>query len=138
MLDEVNCKKFLQLKQLMLPEVEMVQFLYTNQLQHNTTYNYDTEYRPKLYKRLREFVWEDPLHESVRREPVIYDRDIAIIHMPAHSAARRATAGSITPALQRTVPLSETVSVDILLVIITIPRYPPSRKRTFDVFPTTV
>lgn len=81
-LDEVNCKKFLQLKQLMLPEVEMVQFLYTNQLQHNTTYNYDTEYRPKLYKRLREFVWEDPLHESVRREPVIYDSDIAIIHMP--------------------------------------------------------
>jgi len=81
-LDEANCKKFLQLKQLLLPEIEMVQFLYTNQLQHNTTYNYDTEYRPKLYKRLREFVWEDPLHESVRREPVIYDSDIAIIHMP--------------------------------------------------------
>ena len=81
-LDEVNCKKFLQLKQLLLPEIEMVQFLYTNQLQHNTTYNYDTEYRPKLYKRLREFVWENPLHESVRREPVIYDSDIAIIHMP--------------------------------------------------------
>ena len=81
-LDTENCKKFLQLKQLLLPEVEMVQFLYTNQLQHNTTYNYDTEYRPKLYKRLREFVWEDPLHESVRREPVIYDSDIAIIHMP--------------------------------------------------------
>ena len=81
-LDEANCKKFLQLKQLLLPEIEMVQFLYTNQLKHNTTYNYDTEYRPKLYKRLREFVWEDPLHESVRREPVIYDSDIAIIHMP--------------------------------------------------------
>ena len=81
-LDEENCKKFLQLKQLLLPEIEMVQFLYTNQLQHNTTYNYDTEYRPKLYKRLREFVWEDPLHEAVRREPVIYDSDIAIIHMP--------------------------------------------------------
>jgi len=81
-LDAENCRKFLQLKQLLLPEIEMVQFLYTNQLQHNTTYNYDTEYRPKLYKRLREFVWEDPLHESVRREPVIYDSDIAIIHMP--------------------------------------------------------
>lgn len=81
-LDEVNCKKFLRLKEALLPEIEMVQFLYTNQLQHNTTYNYDTEYRPKLYKRLREFVWEDPLHESVRKEPVIYDSDIAIIHMP--------------------------------------------------------
>ena len=81
-LDAENCKKFLQLKQLLLPEIEMVQFLYTNQLQHNTTYNYDTEYRPKLYKRLREFVWEDPLHEAVRREPVIYDSDIAVIHMP--------------------------------------------------------
>lgn len=81
-LDAENCKKFLQLKQLLLPEIEMVQFLYTNQLQHNTTYNYDTEYRPKLYKRLREFVWEDPLHEAVRREPVIYDSDITVIHMP--------------------------------------------------------
>lgn len=81
-LDAENCRKFLQLKQLLLPEIEMVQFLYTNQLAHNTTYNYDAEYRPKLYKRLREFVWEDPLHESVRREPVIYDSDIAIIHMP--------------------------------------------------------
>ena len=81
-LDAENCRKFLQLKQLLLPEIEMVQFLYTNQLQHNTTYNYDTEYRPKLYKRLREFVWEDPLHEAVRREPVIYDSDIAIIPMP--------------------------------------------------------
>ena len=81
-LDAENCRKFLQLKQLLLPEIEMVQFLYTNQLQHNTTYNYDTEYRPKLYKRLREFVWEDPLHEAVRREPVIYDSDIAVIHMP--------------------------------------------------------
>lgn len=81
-LDAENCRKFLQLKQLLLPEIEMVQFLYTNQLAHNTTYNYDTEYRPKLYKRLREFVWEDPLHESVRREPVIYDSDIAVIHMP--------------------------------------------------------
>ncbi len=81
-LDEENLQKLLNLKRVLLPEIEMVQFLYTNQLAHNTTYNFASELRPKLYKRLREFVWEDPLHESVRREPVIYDSDIEIIHMP--------------------------------------------------------
>ncbi|MBO6137023.1 MAG: glycosyltransferase family 2 protein, partial [Lachnospiraceae bacterium] len=66
----------------MMPEVEIVQMWYTNQLMYNTTYNYDEELRPKLYKRVRNFVWEDPLHESVRLNPVIFDSDIKIKHMP--------------------------------------------------------
>ena len=53
-LDETNLKRFLDLKRVMLPEVEIVQMLYANQLQYGTTYNFEKEYRPKLFKRLRE------------------------------------------------------------------------------------
>lgn len=88
-LDEENRKKFRQLKEAMLPEIEMVQMLYCNQLEYNTTYNFDEEYRPKLYKRLREFVWEEPVHEAVRLAPVIYDSDIRIQHRPVSNHAGR-------------------------------------------------
>lgn len=81
-LDEENRRKFSQLKQVLLPEIDIVQMYYCNQLQFNTTYNYDKEYRPKLYKRIRTFQWVDPVHESVRIEPVIYDSDISILHLP--------------------------------------------------------
>ena len=43
-LDEENRKKFLQLKQVLLPEIDIVQMYYCNQLQFNTTYNFDKEY----------------------------------------------------------------------------------------------
>jgi len=81
-------EKFLKLKQVLLPEIEIVQMQYANQLEFNTTYNYDVEYRPKLYKRLRSFVWKDAVHESVALEPVIYDSDIIVSHCPleAHGA----------------------------------------------------
>lgn len=88
-IDKDNRMKFLQLKQLLLPEIEIVQMLYTNQLLHNTTYNYDTELRPKLYKRLRNFYWTDPIHESVVLEPNIYDSDIEIIHLPESNHGKR-------------------------------------------------
>lgn len=88
-LDEENQRRFRLLKEAMLPQVEVVQMLYCNQFQYNTTYNYDEEYRPKLYKRLREFVWEEPVHEAVRLSPVIYDSDIRILHMPEANHAGR-------------------------------------------------
>ncbi len=82
LIDEENREKFKILKDALLPEIDIVQMIYTNQLQYNTTYNYDKELRPKLYRRLRTFVWEDPLHESVRLSPLIYDSDIEIQHLP--------------------------------------------------------
>ena len=88
-IDKENQKKFLELKQALLPEVEIVQMKYANQLQYNTTYNYDVEYRPKLYKRLRCFNWVDPVHESVALEPMVYDSDIEILHLPESSHAPR-------------------------------------------------
>ena len=81
-IDKENRRRFLDLKQTLLPEIEIVQMKYGNQLQFSTIYNFDEEYRPKLYKRLREFVWEYPIHEAVRLSPVIYDSDIVITHLP--------------------------------------------------------
>lgn len=81
-LDEANRKRFLLLKQTLLPEIDIVQMFYCNQLSYNTIYNFDKEYRPKLYKRLRSFFWEGAIHEAVRLDPVIYDSDVEILHMP--------------------------------------------------------
>lgn len=88
-LDQENQKKFMQLKEVLLPEIEIVQMYYCNQMQHNTTYNFDKEYRPKMYKRVRQFQWVDPIHESVAIEPVIYDSEIAILHLPENNHAPR-------------------------------------------------
>ncbi len=88
-LDQENQERFKLLKQSLLPEIEIVQMKYANQLQFNTTYNFDIEYRPKLYKRLRTFRFVEPIHESVVLSPVIYDSDIVILHMPVSNHAGR-------------------------------------------------
>lgn len=81
-LDAKNRERFRMLKTCLLPEIEIVQMKYGNQLSFGTVYNFDEEYRPKLFKRLRSFVWEEPIHENVRIHPVIFDSDIVITHMP--------------------------------------------------------
>ena len=88
-LSEDNRERFRRLKETLLPEIEIVQMKYGNQLQNGTVYNYDEEYRPKLYRRLRQFVWEEPIHEMVRLEPVVYDSDIVITHLPEQNHAGR-------------------------------------------------
>lgn len=84
-----NRERFRILKETLLPEIEIVQMKYSNQLQFGTVYNYDEEYRPKLFKRKRDFVWEEPIHETVRLMPVIYDSDIVITHLPEESHGKR-------------------------------------------------
>lgn len=88
-LDQENRIRFRLLKEELLPQVEIVQMKYGNQLQYNTVYNYDEEYRPKLFKRLRQFTWIEPIHETVRLQPVIYDSDVVITHMPVQSHGSR-------------------------------------------------
>lgn len=88
-LDEENRRRFRLLKETLLPEIEVVQMKYANQLQFRTVYNFDEEYRPKLFKRVREFVWEAPIHETLRMTPVVYDSDIVIEHRPKESHAGR-------------------------------------------------
>lgn len=88
-LDEINRQRFLQLKEALIPEVEIVQMWYVTPPEFNTTENFDKEYRPKLYKRLREFTWIDPIHETMRLDPVVFDSDIEILHRPHDNHARR-------------------------------------------------
>lgn len=88
-LDEENHRRFAELKQVLLPEIEMVQMKYGNQLSHGTAYNFDEEYRPKLFRRLREWTWIEPVHEQVRLDPVIFDSDIVITHKPHDNHAKR-------------------------------------------------
>ena len=66
-LDKENHERFKVLKQVLLPEVEIVQMKYGNQLRFGTVYNYDEEYRPKLFKRLRTFEWEEAIHELLEQ-----------------------------------------------------------------------
>ena len=84
-LDEENRKAFLELKKTLLPEIDIVQMYYGNQLSFGTIYNFDKELRPKLFKRLRPFTWAEPIHEQVIMEPVIYDSDVIISHMPENN-----------------------------------------------------
>ncbi len=88
-LNPENHQLFSELKRVLLPEIDIVQMKYGNQLEHGTAYNFDEEYRPKLFKRLREFVWIEPVHETVRLEPVVYDSDIVIDHRPHENHAKR-------------------------------------------------
>lgn len=88
-IDEENAGKFRALKEVMDPQVEMVQMWYVNRHGLRTTDNYEKDLRPKLFKRLRNFVWIDPVHESVRLDPLVFDSDIEIIHMPQNMHSGR-------------------------------------------------
>lgn len=88
-LNEENREKFRLLKETLMPEVEIVQMYYGNQLSHGTVYNFDKELRPKLFKRLRTFCWIEPVHETVRLLPVVFDSDIEITHLPEESHTGR-------------------------------------------------
>ena len=81
-LEEADRKKFLQLKEVMLPEIEIVEMIYVNPKDCNMVYNHIREPRPKLFKRLREFRWIDPIHETVSLDPLVYSSDIEIQHRP--------------------------------------------------------
>lgn len=87
--DYFNHRRFAELKQALLPEIEIVQMHYITPPAFNTTANYRDEYRPKLYKRQREFVWVDAVHETVRLEPVVYDSEIEIQHLPQSLHSKR-------------------------------------------------
>ncbi|MCR4717142.1 MAG: glycosyltransferase family 2 protein [Lachnospiraceae bacterium] len=88
-LDDENRDKLLKLKSVIDPEIEIVQMYYDNQLEHGTVYNFNKEYRPKLYKRVRSFVFVEPVHEMVRLEPLVFDSDIAIMHLPEDLHSKR-------------------------------------------------
>lgn len=87
-IDDENAILFANLKHVLLPEIDIVQMTYCNQLKFGTVYNFDEELRPKLFKRVRTFHFEDPIHETIVLDPIIFDSDIKILHLPecSHSA----------------------------------------------------
>ncbi len=91
-IDAENRERFLALKEDLACgriEADIVQFLYGGQLNQRSVYNYDCEYRPKLFKRQRSFVWEGAVHEQVRLDAAVYDSGIRIEHKPHGQHAAR-------------------------------------------------
>lgn len=88
-LDDVNRARFMKLKECLLPEIELVQMKYVTEMKNDAVMNVKKEYRPKLFKRLRTFTWIDPIHETVRLEPVVYNSEVEIIHRPVDTHERR-------------------------------------------------
>lgn len=88
-LNRENQEKFRILKETLLEEIEIVQMYYGNQLQNGTVYNFDRELRPKLFKRRRDFCWIEPVHETVRLLPVVFDSEIEVTHLPERNHAGR-------------------------------------------------
>ncbi len=84
-----NYEKFKFLKENLEPGIDIVQMKYGNQLDKGTVYNFDEELRPKLFRRLREFVWIEQIHETLRLDPVVFDSDIVITHKPESNHSRR-------------------------------------------------
>lgn len=108
LLDEANIRRFLDMKRVLLPEIEIVQMHYLNLMERNTAYNSKRELRPKLFKRLRTFEWINPVHETVRLDPVIYNSDIEIQHLAKGSHAKRDFA-TFQKALRKGMRLDKTL-----------------------------
>lgn len=104
-IDRENLHRFKQLKQALLPEVEVVEMAYVNQHGFATTENFEVEFRPKLFRRLRPFVFVDPIHEALRTDPIVYRSNIEVLHMPAADHSHRDLA-HFARLLERGVPFS--------------------------------
>lgn len=87
-LDEENQRQLALLKQCIDPQIEIVQMMY-NTISSDTVLNIQNEYRPKLFKRVRSFTWVDPIHETVRIEPLVFNSDIVISHAPDCNHSKR-------------------------------------------------
>lgn len=81
-LDEDNRIQFKNLISVLDPAVEIVQMHYYEP-GISDVLNSKSEYRPKLFKRLRAFRWIDPVHETVAADPLVFDSDVVITHEPA-------------------------------------------------------
>lgn len=88
-LNDFNRERFKKLKENITSDVEIVQMKYITPDKFNTVMNIRDEYRAKLYKRIRNFTWMDPIHETIRLNPVVLNSDIEILHMPQELHAQR-------------------------------------------------
>ncbi len=113
-IDEENLARFKQLKEALLPEVEVVEMAYAQFHDYQTTENFEVEYRPKLFRRLRAFQFADPIHEALRTDPVVYRSNVVVFHRPTGSHAGRdlALLGRLAAEQRPLTRLSLTVIVE--------------------------
>lgn len=107
-IDADNQRLFLRVKEFLPPETEIVQMHYLNLMEENTVYSSKRELRPKLYKRLRTFEWINPIHETVRLDPAVYNSDIEIQHLAKGNHVKRDLA-TFGKALARGMRLDKTL-----------------------------
>ena len=95
-IDEDNVKELARIKEALGNQepdqmIDIVQMFYCGQTRGKgkSVYNFDRELRPKLFRRLRPFIWENPIHEQVRTEPVVFDSEIEIQHRQSENHASR-------------------------------------------------
>ncbi len=89
-IDEENRERFKKLKEdIDELDIDVVQMYYCNQLSHNTIYNYDKELRPKLFRRVRNFIWQDPIHETIKLDPTVCNSEVEIQHNPTEDHGER-------------------------------------------------
>lgn len=100
-LDDEGRRQLAFLMKAMEEEVEIVQMKYVEE--DSSVLSTKKEYRPKLFKRLRTFRWQDPIHETVRLEPVVFDSDVEIIHAPAAKNHSKRDFGIFKKALKKSV-----------------------------------
>lgn len=81
-IEEVSRSKINWIKQILPDDIDIVIMNYVTDMNYNTIYNFKDEKREKIFRRLRQFHWQYPLHESVITVPVVYTSDIDIIHSP--------------------------------------------------------
>ncbi len=96
-IDKENLKRFAQLKEALLGEVEVVEMAYVEKHNYSSTENFTVDYRPKLFRRLRASQFADPLHEALRIDPIVYRSNVEIYHMPTatHTARNLAHFGRL-------------------------------------------
>ena len=95
-IDEDNVKELARIKEALGNQepdqmIDIVQMFYCGQTRGKgkSVYNFDRELRPKLFRRLRPFIWENPIHEQVRTEPVVFESEIEIQHRQSENHASR-------------------------------------------------
>lgn len=88
-LEKKDQKNFRSLKECLLSEIEVVRMKCITRIEKDVEHIFDEEWRLKLFKRQREFVWEGSIHEMIRLEPVIYDSDVIITHYPQEAHGDR-------------------------------------------------
>ena len=97
--------RYSQKKKALLPQVEVVEMAYVNRHSFATTENFEVEFRPKLFRRLRPFVFADPIHEALRTDPIVYRSNIEVLHIPVADHSHRDLA-HFARLLEREIPFS--------------------------------